>query len=177
MPRAIVSPARGGVNAAPPPDGAIEDADVSSRNRERADSHRIGEGGARERLDQDQFKEKLVKYVPAEVLSGFIPLSALAGRGHSWLVWLLLAAGAVATWGRWVLANRSLPMDRRAPPWGYVLAVGAFVVWAVGASSSVDSLLEVDAEVAGVILGVGAWMIPLLDELLTGWRRPVPPTG
>jgi hypothetical protein len=61
---------------------------------------RSGRSGA---VGGDDYLEKLAKYVPAEALAFFVPLSGIVGDSRPTLLWIVLVVGAVGTVGccRW----------------------------------------------------------------------------
>lgn len=117
----------------------------------------------------DDYKDKLLKYVPAEVLAAFAGLSAAAGAKDSY-VWLVLAAGLIGTPAYlWYHANR-IPEQQHdeKPAWYfYVLATGAFIVWALATSDAVRRLLNISTTLAQILLGITVFLIPVVDAALT----------
>ncbi len=52
-------------------------------------------------LPEDKYKDRLLKYIPAEVVTLYLTLTALLGTASGlpwWLGWLIFALGIVATW-------------------------------------------------------------------------------
>jgi hypothetical protein len=119
----------------------------------------------------DGLPERLVKYVPAETLAFFVPLAAALGPDRGpWLI-TIVVAGAVGTAGYlWVAGQRTRP-DERPLPHFYVLAILAFLCWALGTSGGVAGLVGLDQTEAGVVLGLAVFLIPLLDEVLNRLTR------
>jgi len=128
---------------------------------------KVAEGG-------DDFPDKLLKYVPAETLAFFVPVTAgLDSDKSGWLV-VVLVAGAIGTFGYLWIAGQREPDDKKPLPYLYALAVIAFLCWAVGTSKSVADLVNVGSVGAGIILGLAVFLIPLLDQLsieFEKWRR------
>ena len=119
----------------------------------------------------DDFPTALVKYVPAETLAFFVPAAAGIGRDRSALLILVVVVGAIGTLGYlWLRAQAEPDKNKRPLLHFYVLAVIAFLVWAIGTAPSVAQLAHLDEVAAGVVLGTGVFLIPLADRLLT--RRP-----
>jgi hypothetical protein len=121
-----------------------------------------GDKSAADSAPQDGYLQKLVKYVPAEVLAVFVPLSAAAKDSH-WLAWVVVAAGAVATVGYLMYHASALPKKKQPKPYMYIIALAAFFLWAGGTSETVRSLVNVSPVVAEVFLGLGALLMPLAD--------------
>jgi hypothetical protein len=108
----------------------------------------------------DGYGDRLVKYIPAEVLAFFLAAAAQSGSDNTFLiVALVVAAGATPIF----LYNRS-PGGLRWYSIG--LAVLAFCAWAVGTSASTDKLLNLDTSHAPFVLTVAAFLIPALDKTL-----------
>ena len=113
----------------------------------------------------DGYIDKLVKYVPAEVVAVFAPLSAaLAGRQGLLIVLSIICL--LATPGYLFLTAQNKPPDLQPLPHYYVLACIAFAAWALGVSSGLDALFKIDSVVVGLILGASVLLIPLADGLL-----------
>jgi hypothetical protein len=113
----------------------------------------------------DDYLEKLAKYVPAEVLVPYLPLTALSNK--EWQIWASLIAGEVLTIG-YLYAYGSRQEECCRPVWYYyLLAALAFPAWAVGASAATASVLGIDAKSGGFILGFAAFVIPLVDVIMT----------
>lgn len=56
------------------------------------------------------------------------------------------------------------PKGPEAPRWYfYLLAMVAFACWALGTSGPLESLIGISQTVGGVILGLGTFLIPLVD--------------
>jgi hypothetical protein len=112
----------------------------------------------------DGLPEKLVKYVPAETLAFFVAVSAAVGSEHEiWLIAVCLVAALGTPAYLWITA----PTGSTAPrSYFYVLALVAFVCWALGTSGPLQSLVGIPQNLAGVVLAVGAFVIPLTDSIL-----------
>jgi hypothetical protein len=129
---------------------------------------RSGQSGA---VGGDDYLVKLAKYVPAEALAFFVPLSGIVGDSRPTLLWIVLAVGAVGTVGYlWVAGQRADP-DQRPLAHFYALGALAFLAWALGTSATVPGLIGLDAMAGGVILGIAVFFIPLLDNVLNHVRN------
>ena len=115
----------------------------------------------------DKFPDKLLKYVPAETLAFFVPISASLGPDRTRLLVVAILVGAVGTPAYLWLTARKLPKAERPLTHFYLLAVLAFACWALGTSGSVDNLVGIDSVTAGFILTVAVFAIPLMDQVLT----------
>jgi hypothetical protein len=113
----------------------------------------------------DGYVDKLIKYVPAEVVAVFAPLSAGLASRQGLLIFLSVVC-LVATPGYLFLTAQHKPAELRPLPHYYVLAAIAFAAWALGVSSGLDAVFALDAVTVGVILGASVLLIPLADSLL-----------
>lgn len=117
--------------------------------------------------EPDGYVDKLVKYVPAEVLGGFVPLSALAaGTGHDSAVWVAAAAGLIGTPAYLAIQSRRVPLDKKPRPYFYLLSALAFLVWAVGTSSPLREVTGIGQNLAEFFLGLTVFLMPVLDAAL-----------
>lgn len=120
----------------------------------------------------DDFPTKLVKYIPAETLAFFVPTAALLGPDrNSWLVTVALIAAAGNVGYLWYQA-RSVPENVKPLPHFYVLALVAFVAWALVTAPNLASMVGLDQVATSVILAIAVFAVPLLDGVVTNLRRP-----
>lgn len=115
-------------------------------------------------LSADGMAEKIVKYVPAEVLAFYAPAYALIPEGDLLLRRIVLGAGLIGT-VVYLLAAR--PKSAGPPAYFYVLAAIAFLAWAVGVSDVGVQLLGLSPAASKVLFAVGVFLIPGIDEALT----------
>jgi hypothetical protein len=123
---------------------------------------------------QDQFGDKLVKYIPAEVIAFFLPAYALVEPfrkdGHledlQWLPYVLVVAGFFGVMG--YLFIRA-PKENPPRPYFYILAGLAFLAWAAGTSAASSDVFHlIKPEISGKLIVFAAiFLIPLIDEILT----------
>ena len=113
---------------------------------------------------KDGYLEKLVKYVPAEVVAVYVALAA-AARDRTGLMWVVFGAGAVATVGYVYFHASQLRKEKQPRYYTYVISLLAFALWATGASDSTRGLLHIDAITSEVALGLGVLLLPLIDFL------------
>jgi hypothetical protein len=109
---------------------------------------------------------KLVKYIPGETLAFFVPAASLLGTSRDGLLLAATAVGAVGTVGWLWYTSRSEPPEKRPLPHFYVLAVIAFVLWCIVTAPNLADVLHIDDVVAGLLLMVGVFLIPLADGIL-----------
>jgi hypothetical protein len=124
----------------------------------------------------ESFPEKLVKYIPGEVVAFLVPYAAFVGLERRTLLIAGLAAGAIATFiYLWASANR-LPKEQRPRPYFYVLAEVAYIVWAICVPPSLVALVGFDAITAGALFLLMVFLVPALDTLFervfTGQATP-----
>lgn len=133
---------------------------AASGRRTRGPTDRQGGGQG------DDLPTRLVKYVPAETLAFYVPAAAAIGATNDLLLVVVVAVGAVGTAGwLWYQAS-SLAAEERPLVHFYVLAVIAFLVWALATAPSLASLLRLDTVTTGIILAIGVFLIPLADGIL-----------
>jgi uncharacterized membrane protein len=126
----------------------------------------------------DSYSDKLVKYIPAEVIGFFVPAYALATKVSGlWAQGLVLVLCALGTVGYLMI---KAPKD--APPrwYFYVLALLSFIAWAIGTSDVLSLLLpsgdpENTKLMGKLIVAAAVFLIPLIDSLLTRFLPPGPP--
>jgi hypothetical protein len=111
----------------------------------------------------DGYKEKLIKYVPAEVLAFFVPLTAFIGSDDEVALIAACAAGVIGTAAYLYQANMNVPKEQQAPPWNYFLAVVAFAAWGLATSPATASLAGLSEKSVAVILALAAFLVPALD--------------
>jgi hypothetical protein len=114
----------------------------------------------------DGLPEKLVKYVPAETIGFFVPVSAAVGTGNEgWLI----AVVVVALLGTPAYLFQMAPETPASKPRAhyYVLAEIALVCWMLGTSSAVQSWVGISQTLGGVVLAIGTFAIPITDGVLT----------
>ena|SRR5439155_11676496 len=111
----------------------------------------------------DGYTERLSKYIPAEVLAGFIPLVGLAA-GRNGLLLAAFGVGLAATLLYLYVHARQLPDPGERPRWFFYLFAGiAFVAWAFGTSEPVAGLFGVDPVLARFALAIAAFALPVAD--------------
>jgi hypothetical protein len=116
----------------------------------------------------DSLTEKLLKYIPAEVIAFYLSAYVLAGQWGEPARWAVLAAGFVGT-ATYLFASA----DKENPPhwYFYLLAMLSFLAWAIGTSSVGVDLFKWDPTKAEgmsqLIVAVAVFLIPLTDQLLT----------
>jgi hypothetical protein len=113
---------------------------------------------------EDDYEEKLVKFVPAEVLSGFLVLTTAAGDYRALIIGAFVA-GLIATPAYLFLASRGQPSQTKRPH-SYVLAIVAFAAWAIGTNADVANLFTIDQRVGYWILAATVFLIPAIDGVL-----------
>ena len=77
-------------------------------------------------LPEDKYKDRLLKYIPAEVVTFYLTLTALLGTATGlpwWLGWVVFTVGIVATWCylRYPLKVKDFAQ--------LIIACFAFVIW------------------------------------------------
>lgn len=123
----------------------------------------------------DGYAEKLMKFVPAEVVAFFAPMAALV-QDRPLLMVAAAVVGLAATPAYLVAAARNLPSEQRPPLHYYILSSIAFVAWALG-TSDLGALAGLDSIATAFTLGVTVLLIPLADSVLTRSPASVGSTG
>lgn len=120
----------------------------------------FGQPGAAE--PADGYLDRLIKYVPAEVVAFYAPTAATAGTNRGLLL-AVVAAGVVATPGYLWFQSRRQPADERPFPHFFVIATLAFLVWALATSAELASTIGLDARTVMVSLAITILIVPALD--------------
>jgi hypothetical protein len=117
----------------------------------------------------DGYFDKLVKYVPAEVIAFFAPLASIVEKQTA----LLVATGIVGLVAtplyikRYSSNPKNIKNGAQPPPiYNYVLSSVAFLVWAL-ATSKLGDLLHMTSTDIAFMLGVTVFLIPLVDKTIT----------
>lgn len=115
----------------------------------------------------DEYAEKLLKYVPAEVIAFFIPATATADANDHALLVVIFVVAAIGALGYLYRASLSVPADKRGKWWSYPLALAAFTAWALGTSPATADVVDIAPKTGGFILLIAAFVIPLADSIIT----------
>lgn len=116
--------------------------------------------------NKDGLPEKLVKYVPAETLAFFVPISAAIGSSEEGTLIALIAIAAIGTpLYLWVAALKA-PAGEKPRFYFYILAEIALACWLLGTSGPTQTLVGVSATLGGVILAAAAFLVPVTDEVI-----------
>ena len=119
----------------------------------------------------DGYVDKLIKYVPAEVVAFFAPTAAMAGTDHRVLFGALIA-GTVATPIYLWYQSRGLPAASKPVPPFFLIATIAFLVWALATSPEMATTVHLDARAVALVLGITILFVPVLDAVLAElWSR------
>jgi hypothetical protein len=113
----------------------------------------------------DDYPTKLVKYVPAEVVSFFLVTTSLFSDREPILIVTLIACLAGTPLYLYLASLRVEPLNRPRL-YSYVLALIAFAAWAVGTSTAVDDLFRIDKALGQFLLLLTVFLIPGIDTLL-----------
>jgi hypothetical protein len=141
---------------------------VYASGRRPPDRERFGEGGRAGELPADGYLDKLVKYIPAEVIAFFTPIAAFIGSNEGPIA-VIAALGAVGTvmWTYGSAIREKVPRDQRPRWYSYVIAVLAYAAWALGISVGLRELFDLSDEWAGVILAAAVLLLPGFDLILS----------
>lgn len=155
MPRTVVPPPpSGGAAGAAPPAAAAPAGGAP------------GAAAAAEAPPGDRLPDKLVKYVPAETLAFFVPISAAIGSGdEGWLI-AVIAIAALGTLGYLWQAAPDRGSVQAPRIHFYVLAEIALVCWMLGTSGPAEKLVGISQSHGGILLGIAAFLVPVTDGVL-----------
>jgi|GEM_PF-3795796 hypothetical protein len=110
----------------------------------------------------DDYPTKLVKYVPAETVAFVAFASAVAlSTLLSWLVVAIALVGSVL-----YIATRG-----RQPWYSHFLTLLAAILWIIGTTRYGEELLGLSYASSRILLAMGVFLIPAIDELLTRWYQ------
>ena len=112
----------------------------------------------------DRYGDKLVKYIPAEVIGFYVSVYALVQQKGIWAQVLILVVCLFGTIG--YLLMRADPAH---PPrmYFYVLAVVAFLAWALGTSTLGQDTVNLPDYISKLAVLSAVFLVPMIDELLT----------
>jgi hypothetical protein len=123
----------------------------------------LGPGEAATANNGDGYTERLSKYIPAEVLAGFLPLVGLAADRNSLLLATFVIGLGAALLYLYVHARQITDPARRPRSFFYIFAAIAFIAWAFGTSEPMRTLFGVDAVLARYVLAIVAFALPVAD--------------
>ena len=119
-------------------------------------------------FNPDEFGDKLVKYLPAEVIAFYVPIYALIPAQEDWARLVVLVIGILGTVG-YLLVRTPKGSSRW---YFYLLAALAFIGWALGTSSVGQDLMAWPEWATKFILLLIVFAVPLADELITRyWQK------
>jgi hypothetical protein len=136
-------------------EGTRSISDRRAKGALRSQARSDGEG-----VPADNYGERLLKYVPAEVLAFFLAAAGKWGSDNTFLIVALVVAVVLTP----VVLYATSPSGLRW--YAFVLAIIAFGVWAIGTSTDTDRLLGISSDQAPFVLTVGAFVIPTVDKAL-----------
>jgi hypothetical protein len=110
----------------------------------------------------DSYSDRLVRFVPAEVLAFFVPAAANWSDDETALIVILITGLLATPLYLWVRGRDNQPVTW----WFYILATIAFFAWAAGTSGATSELLGMSERAGTLALALAAFLIPLLDEVL-----------
>ncbi len=127
---------------------------------------------------KDTVPTKLVKYVPAEVVTVTAGGFAAFNPTGDWLWTSLAVAALVNVLYLFTTAAMADPKIPRPRFYFYLLSALALVVWAIATIKPVEKAMHLTIDKAAYILVAGTFAIPLLDSFFTviaaalPWPRP-----
>lgn len=121
----------------------------------------------------DELSEKLLKYIPGEVIAFYVPVYALVPKEARAGLVTVLAVAAAGTVG--YLFARA---DKASPPrfYFYILAVVSFLAWALGTSTVGADLMALPEWSSRAAIPVAVLVVPMIDEVITRLLEKIPVT-
>ena len=112
----------------------------------------------------DAYADKLVKYIPGEVIAFYLPVYGYIAGTSKLAEWVVLAIGIIGT-----LVYLMARSDRsNMPRWYFfVLAIIAFICWAIGTSSVGTDLWGMPTMWTKIALASTIFLVPGIDQALT----------
>lgn len=110
----------------------------------------------------DDYFTKLVKYVPAETVAFVCAVSATPlSNALMWVVFWAAAVGSVV----YIAIREPLPW------FTYILTLIAAFLWIIGTTNYGEILFHLSYAASRVMMAIGIFLIPGIDELATKWYR------
>lgn len=131
-----------------------------------------GGGGGTPAGPPDGIPEKLVKYIPGEILAFYLPTYTLVKSAQGPLqktwIWAVVVAAIVGQQLYLYALGRKKTGSTGTLIQFYILSFIALVVWMIGTSTVGADVLCLKEEWKGkVMLAFGILLIPILDEVMT----------
>jgi hypothetical protein len=128
---------------------------------------------------KDSYLEKIVKYVPAEIVT-LTTLAVAAFQPSAGEIWWIILVGALANvlylFGT-ALADKTTPMPRF---YFYPLSILAYALWAAAIIPEFGEKVGIGGSNAETeqtfALALAAFLVPLLDSIFTNFRSRFPKT-
>jgi len=123
-----------------------------------AEPHEEAPAGAK--TGADSYKDRLLKYIPAEVIAAFLTLSGLLKAAHDppeWMIWAIFAFGLAAT--PLYLAR----LQHVTSKIQLTISAVAFVVWVFATGGPFADLPWYQAPYGSVVLVAYTFFIPLIE--------------
>jgi hypothetical protein len=114
--------------------------------------------------DSDAYRDKLIKFVPAEAVSFFAVATVIVTDSwpDAWRYVVLVLGATIA-----ILYPTAVSRTAPTVPWfNYVLVTASFLAWALGTSSFGGELFGWPTGANKIVLAAAVPIIPALDELL-----------
>lgn len=109
--------------------------------------------------EDDGYREKIAKYVPAETLAFVIPLATQPDNDTD--RWIIVAVAIIGT----IVFN--LLRNEKTTWYFHVLALIALLCWLIGATNFGEELLGLSDFRSRLILAAAVFLIPGLDAAIT----------
>lgn len=108
----------------------------------------------------DDYKDRLLKYIPAEVIALYVTLTSVVEAipdTPRWLPWAIFGFGIFATW---IYLWRVGKVTKRLQ---LAISVGAFVVWAFATGGPFEALSWYEPYYGALLLPIYTFMVPIIE--------------
>lgn len=129
--------------------------------------------GTRKAQPDDTYAERIVKFIPGEVLAFFVPASAAAVAGGAAAQLFILLVGLVGNVLYLRYAARRLPPGKQVLPHYFAISSWAFLIWAFATNAGLADVLPEalafgvpNAVSLGLLLIATVFLAPAVDEEL-----------
>lgn len=118
-------------------------------------------------VEADKYTDRLLKYIPAEVISLYLALDAIirpTGQDNQWLHWGIFLFGILGTF----LYMKRITKVEKITQIG--ISIGAYIVWVL-ALGGPFVYLNLPPLLGGIILPMYTFLIPLIEPEYTETER------
>lgn len=136
------------------------------RARPQTGSGRVGGLSVSPQQNVDDYKTRLLKYIPAEVVTLYVTLEGVIGEQRLALLWLVFLIGLIATPFYLV---RIYKVSKRSQ---LIISTVAFAVWVLALGGPFESIPGYEPLFGSIILVLYTFLVPLFDPDTTTPLNP-----